>query len=208
MIRNSLFSMVFALAANASLALAGVYEDILAAAENNRTEEVVSLLRRGVDVNTTDRDGSSLLLIAARTGNLELTEFLLNNRASIRKPNRYGDTPLHLAVSQGHAPVVQKLIAGGAELNPAGWTPLHYAVFGNHLEIARMLLKHGAELEPRAPNGRTALHLTAQLGRSEMAKLLLSAGADRNAKDFDGLNALDIARKMDFSDLKSILEIE
>lgn len=205
MLRNLLLILTISTSLLATPVSAGVYEDILAAAENNRTEEVISLLRRGVDVNTTDRDGSSLLLIAARTGNVELTEFLLNNRASVRKPNRYGDTPLHLAVSQGHSLVVQKLIVQGAELNPPGWTPLHYAVFGNHLEIARMLLKHGAELEPRAPNGRTALLLSVQLGRTEIAKLLLSAGADRKAKDYDGMDALDIARKMDFSDVVEAL---
>lgn len=183
----------------------GVYEDILAAAENGRNDEVISLLRRGMDVNTTDREGSTLLVIAARTGNLDLADFLLNNRASTLKPNRYGDTALHLAVSQQHIKLVERLIDAGAELNPSGWTPLHYAVFSDRADICSLLLKHGADIELRAPNSRTALMLAAQLGRLEIAKLLIEEDADVDEKDADGLTSEEIARQKGFGDIVALL---
>ena len=190
----------------AGLAQAGVYEDILAAAENGRNDEVISLLRRGMDINTTDRDGSTLLVIAARTGNYDLTDFLLSNRANALKRNRYGDTPLHLAVSQGHIKVVERLIDGGADLNPEGWTPLHYAVFTDRKEIASLLIKRGADLDLRAPNSRTGLMLAAQLGKAELAKLLLDEEADFELKDADGFTAEDIAQQKGFLEIVALLK--
>ena len=132
-------------------AQAGVYEEILDAANNGKTGEVIGLLRKGLDVNTTDRDGTSLLAIAARTGNLELLGFLLDNHGSLERRNRYGDTPLLLAVSQNHGEVVRRLVKAGANINPAGWTPLHYAIYGNRLDLAQFLVGHGAKLDLRAP---------------------------------------------------------
>lgn len=210
--RNLLFILYWVALLTGGKALAGVYDDVLSAAENNRTEEVISLLRRGLDVNTADRDGSTLLAIAARTGNLALTDFLTANRANVRKANRFGDTALHLAISQGHLPIVQRLVASGADLNPTGWTPLHYAVLtSSHpssMEIAKLLLKHGADPELRAPNGRTALMLAAQAGKAEFAKLLLKSGANISAQDYAGLTAESIARQKQFSDVAELLTVK
>ena len=176
-------------------AQAGVYEEILDAASNGKTGEVIGLLRKGLDVNTTDRDGTSLLAIAARTGNLELLGFLLDNHGSLERSNRYGDTPLLLAVSQNHGEVVRRLVKAGANINPAGWTPLHYAIYGNRLDLAQFLVEHGAKLDLRAPNGRTALMLATQQAQLDTVRWLVSSGADLSAKDYEGKSALDIARE-------------
>lgn len=185
---------------------AGVYEDILVAANDGRTEEVIGLLRRGLDVNTSAPDGSTLLLIAARNGNLALADFLLTNRASTAKPNRYGDTPILLAASQGHKEMLVRLIDAGAAINAKGWAPLHYAIFSGHLEIAQVLLTRGADSELRAPNGRTALMLGAQTGNAAAVKLLLQTGASPEAKDYDGLTAEAIARQKQFNDVAELLK--
>lgn len=185
---------------------AGVYEEILDAANNGRTGEVIGLLRKGLDINTADRDGSSLLAIAARTGNLELIEFLLNNRGSLERRNRYGDTPLLLAVSQNHGEVVRRLVKAGADINPAGWTPLHYAIYGNRLDLARFLVDQGAKLDLRAPNGRTALMLATQQAQLETVRWLVNAGADLSVKDYEGKSALDIAREKGLAEIAKFLQ--
>jgi uncharacterized protein len=184
---------------------AGVYDDILVAANNGQTEQVIDFLRRGLDVNTTDREGATLLLIAARTGNLGLAQFLVANRASLMRPNRYGDTALHLAASQGHIQMVKLLVDSGAEINSSGWTPLQYAIYSGHLEIASYLIDKGADLEARAPNGRTVLMLAAQMGRQDAAEKLIRAGAKVDVKDFDQKGPADIAREKGFSALADYL---
>ena len=42
-----------------------------------------------------------------------------------------------------------------------GWTPLHSAVSAGHAEVAELLLKHGADLAAVTSGGRTALHYAA-----------------------------------------------
>ena len=184
----------------------GVYEEVLFAANEKNTATVISLLQRGLDVNTADRDGSTLLLIAARTGNLELTSFLLANRASLHRANRFGDTPVLAAAALGNAVLVEQLLAAGAELNPQGWTPLHYASYGNHKALVSLLIHKGAEIELRAPNGYTAAMLAGISGGTEALKELLMAGADRSAKSAEGFTGADIARKRGFEGAALLFE--
>lgn len=204
--RNAFYILVAYFFISAHSVHAGVYDDILVAANDGRTEDVIGFLRRGLDVNTSAQDGSTLLLIAARSGNLPLADFLLANRASIAKPNRYGDTPVLLAAGQGHAQMVLRLIEAGADINAKGWTPLHYAVFSNHLDIVKLLLARGADLELRAPNGRTALMLATQTGNTDAVKLLLHAGANPGTLDYDGLTAEAIARQKQFTSIADLLK--
>lgn len=189
-----------------NIAYAGVYEDILFAANEKNTDQVVSLLQRGLDVNTADRDGSTLLLIAARTGNVELASFLLKNRASHSRANRYGDTPLLAAAAQGQIAVAEQLIAAGAGINPKGWTPLHYASYGNHAELLKLLLGKGAQVDAVAPNGYTALMMAAISGQNDALKVLLGAGADPGLKNADGLGASDLARQKGFDAAAELIE--
>ena len=170
-------------------ALAGAYDDILSAAQNGRVDVVLDLVARGMDVNTTDADGSTLLLIAARGDNQKLVEALLHNRASVIKRNRFGDTALHVAASQGHAACVALLLAAGSETDPAGWTALHYAAYAGHTATVELLIAKGAKLDARAPNGRTALMLAAQNDHAGVSLALLRAGADTELQDYDGKTA-------------------
>ena len=77
------------------LCRAGAYDDIIAAANNGDTPTVLDLLKRGMDPNTTDRNGSTLLMIAARNGNRALLEALLANRANANRRNQVGDTDVY-----------------------------------------------------------------------------------------------------------------
>jgi ankyrin repeat protein len=187
-------------------AAAGVFEDILFAAEQGKTDEVVDLLRRGMDVNTTDPQGSTLLMIATRTRNVELTRFLLDNRANPLKRNRYGDTALMIAALQGYGEIVDMFLNRKVEPNHAGWTALHYAAFNGHPEIIAKLLAAGADANLRAPNGWTALMLAARNGNLEAVRILVGYGADHSVADPEFGTALEIARKGNHADIASFLE--
>jgi len=185
---------------------AGVYEDILQAANRNETAKVVDLLRRGMDVNTVDREGNSLLMIAARNNNLDLARFLLDNRANPERRNPHGDSALMLAAMLGHQEMVALMLERKPELNHAGWNALHYAAFSGHAGTVALLVAAGSDVNLRAPNTQTALMLAAKNGHFEVVRILAGARADTALRDPVEGSALDMARKAGHSQIATFLE--
>lgn len=202
---SPLVSLLVSFLISVNLAWAGAYDDALIAAREGRIDVLTALLQRGLDVNTAERDGTTLLGVAARNNNLAMVDMLIANRASPNRRNNYGDTPVLLAASQGKTDIVKHLVAAGAEINAPGWTPLHYAVYGGHAELAEYLLAAGADVERRAPNQRTTLMIAAQVGNLPMSKLLVQHGAKVSAVDSEGKTALDIALSKDFAHVADYL---
>lgn len=191
-------------------ALAGVYDDLLQAMERNDVAQVMQLLQRGMDVNTSDRAGNTLLMLAARNGETEILDYLLQNRASLLKRNRYGDTALMLAALNGHQAAVERLVAAGAEIDPSSsgssWTPLTYAAFNGHVAVMRFLLDHGAAVDARAANGATALMIASRNGHPEAVRLLLARHADVSLLDRQQQTALEIARAAQNLEIADLLQ--
>jgi ankyrin repeat protein len=192
--------------AGVTSAWAGVYDEILIAARDNRTEQVIDLVRRGMDPNTSDPSGTTLLMLAANSGNEQLLDFLLRSRANILKYNKYGDSALGLAALRGHGAIVRRLIEAGAALSGPAWTPLQYAAYAGHAEVVRLLLAGKPELDRRAPNRQTALMVAARNGHLEVVKLLIEADADMDLTDADGLSAMGLARKAGNTEIADYLK--
>lgn len=200
---TALLASAFLLAA--SPVLAGVYDDILHAANQSETDKVVDLLRRGMDVNTADQQGTTLLMIAARENNTELVKFLLDNRANAQRRNRYGDSALTLATLKGHLEVIRAMLERKVEPDQPGWTALHYAALENHAQIATLLLAAGADINAIAPNGSTALMLAAKRGHMAIVRALIGSSAALSIADPVEGTALDMARKAGHSEIVAFL---
>ena len=189
-----LMALALTLALHSGRVQAGAYEEILADAEHNRTGAVLELIHLGMDANTATPEGTTLLMTAARNGNLELVEALLKNRANHLIQNRFGDTALMFSALNGHVVVVKRLLElGGPQENREGWTPLQYSAFGGHIEVARYLIGKGAKVNAPAPNSQTPLMLAASAGSFEMVRFLIDELADTKIKDRDGKTARDMA---------------
>src|SRR5262245_47594391 len=104
----------------ASVATAGVYEDMMQAMDLNDERGVANLLKRGVDVDTVAPTGDTLLMLAAKGGKPAMVKTVLSARPKINARNPYGETALMLAVFHGHTDVVKQLLAQGAEVNHSG----------------------------------------------------------------------------------------
>ena len=63
-----------------------------------RAQLVEQALRAGVDANSLDRHGNTLLIIAARAGHKRIVDILLSRGVDINKANNQGNTALHFVL--------------------------------------------------------------------------------------------------------------
>lgn len=184
---------------------AGAFEDMEEAMIRQDASAIIDLLKRGVDVNTVDRDGNTLLTQAIKRDIPEAVDYLMAHRARLNTRNRHGETALSIAAYNGRTAFVKKLVEAGAEINYYGWPPLSYAAYNGHLEIVDYLLKHGAEVNGKTGNGSTALFFAARFGHPEVVELLLKNHADPTVENENGETAVDWALKSANTDIEAIL---
>ena len=96
------------------------YEDLLRAAESGNLATVQDLVSRGMDPDTADPAGNTLLMMAAREGRSDVVRYLIGRKAKIDAQNGVGETPIMLASLKGRLEVVQLLQASGAGINHPG----------------------------------------------------------------------------------------
>ena len=93
---------------------AATYDDLINAAKMGVTSEVASMVDRGASADSTDKEGNTLLMLAARDGNDDTVAYLIKRKAKLNTRNSVGDTALALASFRGHKRSVELLLAGGA----------------------------------------------------------------------------------------------
>ena len=158
-----------------------------------------------VNMQATDRRGSTKLHEAARQGNMAIVQELLHSGASInqKESHPYG-IPYDRIILSHH-----------------GRSALHLAALFGHQAIVEYFLLKGADIKGQDDGGRTALHLASaspwiwfqgtkefdylhnhsitdqwpEAGKpyEELMKLLIVQGAHTDAKDINGSTALHLA---------------
>ncbi|XP_022891704.1 ankyrin repeat domain-containing protein 50-like [Olea europaea var. sylvestris] len=128
-------------------------------------KDVVKILDRGASV-----------LSAARRGEVDLLESLLEKGASVNFSDQYGLTPLHIAAIKGHKDAVMMLVEFGADLesqDAEGHTPLHLAVEGGSVEIVQILIDRGANVNAKSKKGATPLYISKLMEYQHITEVLL-----------------------------------
>ena len=156
------------------------------AAMNGDVEAVRALLKKGLDVNEAQGDGTTALHWAAIKGNTDVAQMLIYAGANLRATTRLGGyTPLYLAAKGGHSAVVAALLAAGADPKVAttnGTTPLMIAAAAGDTKTITSLVENGSDIDAKdTAKGETALMFAAAFNRADAVKLLLARGADHKA---------------------------
>lgn len=162
---------------------------LLNAAEQGHSGNMISCLDRvrGVDVNSSDTEGLTPLMVAAAAGHEHIVRLLLKRAASINQQNLYGWSALMQSSFYGHLPIVGLLLQNRACTNLRnvfGASALSAACRNGHVAIASLLLDAGVDVnEYSSHNADTAtpLMVASQQGHDELVKLLLEQGANANA---------------------------
>jgi len=146
------------------------------AALNGDYPTVKKAVESGMEVDATNENGSTPLMLAAFNGHKKIVEFLLQEGAKVNKTDSFSRNALIYAASGSNSETVQVLIEAGAQLD--------------HTDQAE---------------GFTAIMFAASEGQTEVVKILLEAGADPSIKDKDGDAALDFARNNGHQQIVDIL---
>lgn len=183
-------------------------DDLLNAAKLGDAAEVTQLVGRGMDVNSTDQNGNSLLILAAREDQPKVVAELIRLRVKLDARNSAGDSALMLASLRGHTQVVDLLLAAGTPFDHAGWNPLLYAAFEGHAGIVERLLARGANPNALAPNRSTALMFAARNGHEDVVRQLLKAGTDVDWKNDQNESAESWALKSHNTEIAELIQAE
>jgi len=166
------------------------------ACTNQSAAMVEKLLKAGADPNGVPA-GTPVLMVAARTGNVDTVKSLLAHGAEVNaKESARGQTALMWAVAEKHPEVVRLLVAHGADVHAhstSGFTPLLFAAQQGDLDSAKALLEAGANVSEAAPEEGSTLVVATHSGHEALALFLLEKGADPNAADAYGVTALHYA---------------
>lgn len=113
-------------------------------------------------------------------------------------PNTLADrigTGLMIAAWRGDIPMMELLVARGADVNKAnalGERALMHAAWRGHTNAVKWLLARGARVDSE-PMHWSALHYAVFAGHGEVAALLIEHGADINARSTNGSSVLMMA---------------
>ncbi|MBJ7450434.1 MAG: ankyrin repeat domain-containing protein, partial [Parachlamydiales bacterium] len=173
------------------------YSPLIIALRDQKDLSIVELLLKNgatKTINHFDEAGYSALHYAAKNGNLEVFNLLVNSGADIfiRKPNE--PSIINVAISYSNIEVVKFLIKNRVNLSSideGGNTSLMYAVKAENLEVVQLLLDSGSlpTIDFQGTDRYTALHHAAEKENIELVKLLIDRGSNPRILNTAGLRA-------------------
>lgn len=110
------------------------------------------LLESGADIHAKDKNGFSILMHAARTGNVTVVKTLVSHGADVNVKSPKGVTPLYAAAINGHNGIIEFLLSQGADIDERlydGETPLMAAVWNGQVDTVALLLQRGANVHAK-----------------------------------------------------------
>jgi ankyrin repeat protein len=158
---------------------------LIDSAKNSDSDSIRALLKKKVDVNATEGDGSTALHWASYRDDLDSADLLIRAGAKVNVANDLGATPLWAACQNGSSTMAARLLKAGANPNLAllaGETPLMVAARGGYAAVVEQLLAKDANVGARGARGQTALMWAVSQKHPDVVKVLLAHGADVTAR--------------------------
>ena len=127
---------------------------------------------------------------AAKSGEVEEAERLIQAGADLEALDEDGETPLTAAALEGQTAAVKLLVARGADIkgqNKGGFTALQAAAYTGHIRIVEFVIDRGVEIDDQDNKAKiTPLHAAAEQDYLDIVKLLIERGARIDLKELNG----------------------
>ncbi len=164
------------------------------ACENKQEQVVKSLLEKGADIFSTNKDNVSALRLALRDGGV-VQDWIVTSK-TIKAKDGAGKTCLHYAAEWGYKDSIYSLVERGADpyaRTEKGESILFSAVTTNNPEIIDTVIAVGCPVNQRDNLGNTPLHYAVSWDATKSITKLLSMGIDIDAQNSSGKSALAVA---------------
>jgi len=193
---------------------------------NGKILEVKAYLSSGIDINTQDEKGRTILYYATGMKNSYLVRYLLKEGAdteirdyidlrAVDLLDKDKDAQLYLAFHHGDV-VADANVKGLTNVSanysydangkiiktqvygeqPSSWTPLMNAIQNNQTSEAKQYINSDQYLHAQTNNGSTALFFAIKFKNREVIDALLAHGADIQHRNHFGMNPLALAIKL------------
>lgn len=176
------------------------------AAKSGRPVTLRILLDHGAKMDDLDQFNQTAFHIAASHGHTSILRELSNRPDCCNKihdlisaPNESGNTPLILAIRNGHLAITEHILdtvpldGPHRSIYQGPKNALIEAVESRHANLVNLLLDRGWDINGNEPT--TALHCAVKAGDHELIDLVLSRGANPNVLDSDSQSSIHIAAR-------------
>jgi ankyrin repeat protein len=162
---------------------------LTSAAQQDNVEAVkIALSSKTVEIDdNSGLGGMSAYHWAAKNGNADITQLLIDASANPNVTNKVGKTPVAIAAESGHVEVLKMIVESGGDIESVdqiGGTPLLWASgLSKNPATVGYLIEVGGNVNIIDTNGMTPLIWAAGIGNPESVRLLIENGADVNISE-------------------------
>ena len=181
--------------------------DIWEAAAKGDVEAIKVFLANDNKIGDQNKNGYSILHIAARTAQTAVAEFALANGANINLPSNSKKTPLHYTAQLNQLAMAKLLVEAKADLeakDKKGRTALDLATGEAKRELANYLRGVGV-MSKSDEAAAKSIFVAAEIGALEAIKKHLEAGVDVNSLNKQKQTALHFAASAGQLDAAAVL---
>lgn len=155
--------------------------------------------KKGLDINSTDKNGNGAFNYTVQTGNKEMLQKLIDKGLPYKNLNKTGGNAMLFATRgsrRGYNSLEFFKYLEGLGINPnitdnEGYTPLHNIAFRNNdIPTYNYFIEKGVDVNQTNKDGNNAFILSTYRNSLDIIKLLAAKTKDINHKNNDGRTAL------------------
>ncbi|CAO2820221.1 unnamed protein product [Amaranthus hypochondriacus] len=177
-----------------------IFSPLLFVAQAGNTDALKSVLAQPeMDINQSDHNGFTAVLLTALKGHVESFRLLVYANADVKRSTKSGETVITLSEFSCTRDSFEKVLLEYALVmdnrHAEGFYALHCAARQGDAVAIQLLTSKGYDVNAPDGDGYTPLMLAAREGHAHICKLLIANGALCEVKNTRGETALSLARK-------------